>query len=279
MLAPHQTCLSRSTRSNSSTPRRNSFDSTAANPSTIPFPGARPYAYRRSGALLPHSSLPQRVPPPPRQIAMATSQSSANRLRRWKSPERPRFSLAQPPPHHRTWISFSGSITPPCSVRLTASRATRATLKTSCKPSSCACCAANRTPMPAHGRLSTACSRKRSAGPDPLPAGRAANPPRRGPPASRKCLPRSRSSAPVHRNPPPGCDKPSRRSIPGPPKCSRCASLKAVTIRKSPALGTTPASVAVTLSARAIAFRILASTSRTALTSSGVAAGNSGTPG
>ena len=43
------------------------------------------------------------------------------------------------PLHRRIWISFSGSTTPPCSARPTASRATPATPKTSCKPSSCAC--------------------------------------------------------------------------------------------------------------------------------------------
>ncbi len=31
-----------------------------------------------------------------------------------------------------------------------------------------------------------------------------------------------------------GCDRPSPGSVPGPPKCSPCASLKAATIRKSP---------------------------------------------
>src|ERR1019366_1471223 len=54
-----------------------------------------------------------------------------------------------------------------------------------------------------HGRLSAARSRKRGAGPDPLPAGRAACPPRcRGSTPFRKCLACSRSSASVHRNPP-----------------------------------------------------------------------------
>src|ERR1039458_5256002 len=62
----------------------------------------------------------------------------------WRPPRNwiPSKPLHSSPPHPRTWTSFSGT-TPQCSARPTASRATPATLKMSCRPSSCACCAAH----------------------------------------------------------------------------------------------------------------------------------------